>query len=150
MVNENTQLTPYSSNSPIKIVDEEGKEIVRPDVLNTITQLAEVGQLMRIRKSIEREHIQGRVFPLTLSASEQLGYADLLEEAPFNPFAKASFYNDGPDSVKISINNAADWNELAYKESMEIDLTKADRRIDLIYYKCDTGETASVRVKGKY
>ena len=134
----------------IPIVDDSGKEIVRPDVLLVVTQLASLAQIVKIRKSLEREHIEGRLDEKTLNATDKPEYINLLEEYPYTPYATASLYNNGPDSVKLSINNTYDWSELAKDESLEIDFTKADRRIEIILYRCNLGKTASITVKAKY
>lgn len=134
----------------IKIVDDQGREIVRPDVIAAVTQLASLAQLARIRKSLEREHIEGHQYFETLDASAIPHVIDLIREEPYCALATVSFFNDGPDAVHISINERHGSSTLEDGEQHSADYTKADRRVELIYYWCDTGETASVRVVGKY
>lgn len=136
--------------SGIKVVDDEGREIVRPDVIQAVTQLASLAQLARIRKSLEKEEYRGLQDSRTLSATDAYQVEDLVKEYPFIPWATASFINDGTDAVYIGINRQAGATRLENGESYEADFTKADRRIELIYYWCDPTETASVRVVGKY
>lgn len=136
--------------SGIKVVDDEGREIVRPDVIQAVTQLASLAQLARIRKSLEKEEFQGKQDSRTLSATDSYHVEDLVKEYPFVPWATASFVNDGPDAVYIGINRQAGAAKLESGESHTVDFGKADRRIELIYYWTDAGETASVRVVGKY
>lgn len=137
--------------SGIKVVDDEGREIVRPDVIQAVTQLASLAQLTRIRKSLEKEEYRGAQDSRTLDATDAYQVEDLVKEYPFIPWATASFVNDGPVyAVYIGINRQAGATRLDNGESYQADFTKADRRIELIYYWCDATETASVRVVGKY
>ena len=133
----------------VKVI-EDGKEIVRPDVLQAVVQLAILGQLSKIRKSLEKEEFQGEIDPRTFSASDQLQWVDLIDRHPNTPWATATFFNDGPDPVYIALNNALNWTPINSGETLVPDFTKADERISLIYYKCDAGKTASVRAVGKY
>lgn len=144
-------LNPKELNlSNIKVVDEEGREIIRPDVITAITQLASLAQLSKIRKSLEKEEYQGAQDSRTLSATDVYQVVDLVRNFPSIPWATASFVNDGPDTVYIGINRQARPAILLDGEDYKADFTKADRRIELIFYWCDAGETASVRVVGKY
>ena len=138
------------SASGAKVVDVEGNEIVRPDVLNAVTNIASLAQLVKIRKSLERDHIEGRLDERTLSATGTSQYVDLLQAYPNIAYATVSFYNSGLDTVKISVNNPSDWSSIAINDTLSLDFTKADRRIEVIYYMCDPGNTATVTVKGKY
>ena len=148
------ELLPVKRSIIPEVVDETGRKITGPEmeaVTGLVTQLAQLAQLARIRKSLEREHVEGKVRPLTLSATDELNYLDLKDNWPYIPWATAYFYNDGPDySVFISINNPYEWYEVKNAEDYSVDLLKADRRIEIVYYKCDSKETASVRAVGKY
>lgn len=144
-------VTPAELNAPqIKVV-EDGKEVVRPDVIAAVTQLASLAQLVKIRKSLEKEGFEGKEDPRTFSATGTIQYISLIHDYPYTPWATAYFYNDDPsNAVYISINNPWDWNEIKSGEDSFKDRLKADKRIELVYYKCDPGGTASVRVVGKY
>lgn len=134
----------------IKVI-EDGKEVVRPDVIQAITQLASLGQLTKIRKSLEKEEFEGKMDTRTLSASEEMGVVELVNEWPYTPWATATFFSNlGSDPVYIGINSMHPFATLNAGESLLADYTKADRRMEIIYYWCDAGETASVRVVGKY
>ena len=144
-----TAIAPLGFDNII-VKDEEGKQIVRPDVIQAVTQLASLAQMVRIRKSLEREHVEGHIDAKTLSATDQPKYVDLIEEYPFTPYATVSFYNNGPNSARLSLNNAFDWFMLDIDEGVDMDFTKADQRIEVIHYVCNPGQTASVTVRGKY
>jgi hypothetical protein len=144
-------VTPKEVRAPdIKVVDDEGKEIVRPDVLQAVVQLAQLGQLVRIRKSLEREHIEGKLLSVTLNATEEYESLDLIKTHPFAPLATGSFVNKGPDPVSLAINKQRPFHRLDKGDSIPVDLTKADERIYFIEYRCDPGQTASIRALGKY
>lgn len=131
----------------IKVI-EDGKEVVRPDVLQAVVQLATLGQMTKIRKSLEKEEFEGKLDTRDLDATDEL--QSIIIEYPEKPWATATFFNDGPDPVHIGINNTNPYATLNSKDSIGADYTKADQRIKTIYYWCDTGNTASVRAVGKY
>lgn len=149
MADSNEDL-PVIRKPSIKVVDEQGREIVRPDIIQTVTQLGSLAQLVRIRRSLEREQVYGLTDSRTLSASDVQDFTNLLEVAPYTSLATATFVNDGPDSVYLAINRSRPFHLLKKGESVPADFTKADQRINYLEYYCDSGETASIRVLGKY
>lgn len=147
------ELIPATGVVP-EVIDEGGDRIVGPEmeaVIGLVTQMAQTLQLARIRKSVEREEFEGKKDSRTLAATDQLQWIDLIGRHPYTPWATATFFNDGPvNRVYIAINDAYDWTLLNFGETLPVDYTKADKRISLIYYRCDAGNTALVRVVGKY
>jgi len=138
-----------------EVVDERGNKVVGPElekVTGLVTEFAQLAQLARMRKSLEREHVQGKVDERTLSATDHLQYIDTVNDHPHVPWATAFFANDGPDPVYIVVNG--DIMEgvppLNKNDSDNFNFTKADRRIEIVYYWCDAGKSASVRVRAKY
>lgn len=129
----------------IKVI-EDGKEVVRPDVLQAVVQLATLGQLTRIRKSLEKEEFEGELVEQTLHATDEVQSI----EAHYRPWATIYLVNDGPDAVSIAVNNPYTWKLLNKDESSSIDFTKGDKRIEIIYYVCNSSETAEVRLEAKY
>ncbi|MBA7689878.1 hypothetical protein ES703_98397 [subsurface metagenome] len=129
---------------------EEGKEVVRPDVVQAVVQLATLGQLTKIRKSLEKEEYEGKEDPRTLSATDKPQFITFIREFPYVPWIGAYFINDGPDPVRISINRPYTPFTLALKETVTVNRAHADERIKVIYYVCDPGETASFRAIGAY
>jgi hypothetical protein len=147
------ELLPVKKSIIPEVVDETGRKITGPEmeaVTGLVTQLAQVAQLARIRKALEREQFEGRLSKKTLSLTGEVDYIDLLEEPPHKAWITATFYNDGADTAYIAINKDYDYSELRISEELPVDFSHADERIRRIYYKCDPGETASVRVVGKY
>lgn len=131
-------------------VIEEGKEVIRPDIIQAVTQLAQLGQLVKIRRSLQKREFQGKVDTRTLEVTDEIKHIGLINNYPNHPWISAFFINDGPDTVYIGINNPYEWVEIEKDETRTIDYTHADERIRKVYYKCDPGETASVRVEGHY
>lgn len=86
----------------------------------------------------------------TLEANRFLQWINLVSDPPYTPWISASFHNDGPQSVYIAINNPGEMLEIANGEDHSVSMAGAARRIEFIFYKSNIGDTASVRVIGKY
>lgn len=93
---------------------------------------------------------QGLTDSRILNATPTMQWVNLLSDPPYNPWISASFYNNGPNSAFIAINNPAELTEFASGESLEVNMAGGQRRIEIIFYKSKMGEKASVRVIGKY
>ncbi len=137
----------------IRVVDESGRETVGEldvGMINMVTQLAQLGQMNKIRKSLEREQFQGKLLSITFSATDEYQATDLTKEEPFQPWVTAAFANKGPNSVYLAINHQRPYHKLDSGDTLPADFTKADVRIYFLEYYCDTGETATIRALGKY
>ena len=116
-----------------------------------LTQLAALSNLTQIKEKLTKEEFEGKLDPRTLSATDSLKWLDLIEGLPHKPWITAYFINDGPNSVKIRINHPElEFQVIKLNETLTINQEHADERIRRLFYKCDTGETASVRVVGQY
>ncbi|MBA7558623.1 hypothetical protein ES708_00227 [subsurface metagenome] len=93
---------------------------------------------------------QGLTNTLVLNATPTTQWVNLINDPPYSPLITASFYNDGPNSVFIAINNPDEFLELNEGDSRVVSMSGGERRIEFIFYKCNPGERASVRVDGKY
>lgn len=143
-------ISPQDITVPMMKVIEDGREVVRPDVIQAVVQLGTLGQLARIRRSLEREHFRGELDNRDLEATDEYQHINLIDDWPNTPWATAYFFNDGPNGVYIAINKNRPFRHLASKENLELDFTKSDKRIEFIEYYCDSGETATVNALGKY
>lgn len=85
-----------------------------------------------------------------LQVDEQLRWLSLVDGPPFMPWITASFFNDGPDTAFVAINNPDVMGELKKGENKYADFSFAQRRIEIIFYKTDPGKRANVRVEAKY
>jgi len=92
----------------------------------------------------------GEVEPRVLTITDVTGWVDLVHNPPYVPWISANFFNDGPDTAFLSMNYPSNFTELRIGESLQINLTGAIRRLEVIFFRCNSGQTASVRVVGKY
>lgn len=143
-------ISPQDITVPMMRVVEDGKEVVRPDVIQAVVQLGTLGQLARIRRSLEREHFRGELDNRDLEATDEYQHINLIDDWPNTPWVSAYFFNDGPDGVYIAINKNRPFRHLVYKYDVRLDFIKAEKRIEFIEYYCDSGKTATVNALGKY
>ncbi len=98
------------------------------------------------QRYFESQLWQGQADSRTLWATDALQHIVLP-----TPWMGAFFMNDGPDAVKVWINDTASEPYLINpKETRTISHAGARDRIYAIHYQCQPGETAVVRVDGMY
>jgi hypothetical protein len=93
-----------------------------------------------------RRFFKGELDTLTLTATNITR-----ETMPLPSLVSAFIINRGPNAVYISINSGL--NKPLYilsGETRTIDHKDAEKRIEKIFYWCDPGNTASLRVEGYY
>jgi len=126
---------------------------IDPSVMNFLMLASIAHQAIKIRQAIEqhnkKQSFEGKLDPRTLEATDKRQWLSLMEKWPFTPWVSAFFINDGPDAVYIGINRCQQI-KIGVNETRTIDYTHAEERITQVYYKCDEGETASVRVEASY
>ena len=86
----------------------------------------------------------------SLNATPTMQWLNLISAPPYNPWITAYFFNNGPHSAFIAINNPDELYQLAKGEEKRVDMTGASRRIEFVFYKSNKGERALVRGIGKY
>jgi hypothetical protein len=136
-----------------EVVDNDGKPVVGPDldaVLKRVTEMAQVAQLAKIRKILEKQEFQGVIDPRTLNPTDQPGFVDLINYHPNTPWTKANFVNLGANTVYVSINVQDKPVPILAGGKFDYDAQMADIRITQFYYWCDTGLTSTLQVVGKY
>jgi len=135
-------------------VTENGKKIMRPDVMQTLTSFAQLAQLNKIRKQLDRERFEGKTDSRTLEVTDELQSLNLTYDYPFVPWISAFIINYGPDAVYVAINNINDdpncWHEIKADETRTLSQSGAEERIEQFFYKCDEGETALLTVEAQY
>ena len=104
----------------------------------------------QLTQYLEAQAYVGLTDDRVLSATPTIQWLNLISDPPYHPWITAYFFNDGPRSVFIGINNPDELTQLADKEDKIVDMTGADRRIEFVFYKSNKGEKASVRAIGKY
>lgn len=126
---------------------------IDPSVMNFLMLASIAHQEIMIRREIERhnkkESFEGKLDSRTLAATDVQQCLSLLEQWPYTPWISAFLINRGPDAVYIRINRSEEI-RIEVDETRTLDHTHAEERIEQIYYKCDAGETASVRVEALY
>ena len=135
-----------------EVVYERGKPIKKREdleLLQFVLQDDMARSLKAIEKSQKREEFEGRVDKKTLICTGTPQVLKLLKEHPYTPWAKAELHNQGPNTPSVSINNAYDWNDIDPESDLELDYLKADKRIEVVHYKCDGG-SATVIATGKW
>ena len=138
------------------VVYERGKEVtpvpkrIPPELLQIIMLDDIQVALSKVNKHLEKAEFEGVVDPRTLSATDKLQALAPLYDWPFTPWISAYFINDGPDTARLAINEPLNQFDVRPNETITLDHSHADERIGIIYYICDAGKTASVRVTGQY
>ena len=129
----------------IKIVDE-GKQVVRPDILQFLMQAAQVSQLVKLRKLEESKIPTGtKSLPNALTISTTITRVKL---SP--PWISFSLVNDGPDRIKCEVNKEENILDATYiNKNASYNLNMEYPVIHTIYLQAEPEGTASVRIKGK-
>ena len=139
---------------PSKVnVTEDGKKVMRPDVLQTLINFAQLAQLNRIRKQAERQKFEGKTDSRTLDATDKLQVLNLIYGNPYVPWINVFVINYGADTCYVAINNINKpncWHEIKVDETRTFNQSGAEERIGLFFYKCDGGETATLHVEAHY
>ena len=144
-------ISPQDITVPMMKVIEDGKEVVRPDVIQAVVSLGSLGQLAKIRKALERDQFRGKIDTRELPVTDEYQFIDLVDDWPNTPWISCFIINHGPNTAKIQIDGLHEtWLKMRKNETRTIDLSKADERIKRIAYQCDSGETASLEVEGVY
>lgn len=93
---------------------------------------------------------QGDVESKTLYATDIVQYWDLINQEPYTPLISVYLINRGASRVFVAINSAQDWMEIWPGETRTISQIGADRRIELVLYKCDPGLTSVIEAEGHF
>lgn len=146
----NELITTETKSLP-EIVDETGKTLdAGVDVMGLVSKLAELAQLAKIRKSLEKEDFSGRVDIRPLASTDVMQMTEYTLDWPFVPLIGAFIINNGPNDVRIAINEPLDWIDIIVTGTRTISHSHAKRRIDRIYYVCAAAGTAAVVIEGQY
>lgn len=155
---ESKELVPVEKSIIPQVVDDEGKRIVGPEleaVTQLVTQMAQVAQLARIRKTLERQEAQMEKIP----------------EGVMRPFIKTitgdtiemwkvtkdvgqkcnsgTIYNDGPDSAWVCLNDIRDGFQ-EVKEGESLDFSFKHPVIERFFFYSTADGEASLRIPLEY
>jgi len=124
---------------------------VKPEAMTVITldeiagRLADLYELEReVLGFMKKSEPQGLIHPVTLDATE-----DLETYEPPTPWFSVDVYNSGPNTVYVGINDKAkEFKAIERNRARTFDFGMA--KIEKIYYKCNSGETATFDLTGTY
>lgn len=134
-----------------QVFDDEGRRVVRPDVLSLIFLSNIAAQSARIAKGIQLLHDhqldlagEGLTRRIVMTVSSKLEKLYLPEK-----WQSFTLTNDGPDEVIVWINSLYTQDiPVAPYETLNYDAKT--HKIYLLYLQCTPGKSASVRIIGSY
>ena len=107
-------------------------------------------QLWEVRQLLEAERSEGEISFKTVSVTDAGEEYDIKKTLGVE-FLTVDLLNTGPDTVYIRVNKRLAEEIIRNSgDSISIDFEKSREKIAKLYFRCDTGETASVWVMGKY
>ncbi len=101
-------------------------------------------------QALQAQTYVGRTDRRTFRATSKLQWIDLVHDHPWFPWSWATFENSGPDEVHIGINAPAENFDILPGGSMSVDRKGAIEKMNVIFFQCNPGETATVEVRGEY
>jgi hypothetical protein len=136
---EETQLEDIVKNRPYVA------QILQLTMLYDIAGLLDesVERLLRIENAITAEHPKG------LLGHKELIITKLTEWEPPKTWFSGSLHNYGPNTVYVQTNDKSlEFVPVKVDEDLEFDFKTA--KIQRVYFKCASGETANIKMIGKY
>jgi hypothetical protein len=120
------------------------EQAIKPEIVIT-TLLDEIAyRLSKIENILKAEHPEGY-----LGHYEDTITDKIKEWEPPDIWFSGSLYNYGPNTVYVQTNDIAlDFVPVELNENLEFDFKTA--KIKKIYFKCNKGETAKIKIIGKY
>lgn len=94
------------------------------------------------------QSFQGVVESKVLFVTDAVQYWDLVNQDPYTPLISVYLINRGVNGVYVAINAAQDWMILLPGETRTISQIGADKRIELLFYKCDTSLASVIEAEG--
>lgn len=127
-------------------LDESADDLITM-MMTMMMVLVLVGMLpaaMSAQQYYQTQMYQGLTESVTLTASStQQSYE------PATPWVSAYVVNDGPSPAYVGANKPSGMSKLYAGEATNLNFLGAERRIDVLFYRTDSG-TATLRVKGQY
>jgi len=120
---------------------------VTPEVIQVILLDELTG---RVGEYIEKVSFKGKLDVRMITATDVTQNFSPLDEWPNVPWISIFLVNNGPNTVYIAINQASGWMQLLINETRALDYSCADEKIGIVYYVCNPGMTANVRMEGQY
>lgn len=134
----------------IGITDDDMMMIVMVVMMVVIMQQFMMPVAQAAQRYYTGQAYQGDVESRMLYATDNLQYWDLVNQEPYTPLISIFFINRGTSRVYVAINAAQDWLEIWPGETRTVSHIGADRRIEIIFYKCDPGNTSMIEAEGHF
>jgi hypothetical protein len=134
----------------IGITDDDLMMIVMVVMMAVIMQQFMAPLAQSAQRYYTSQAYQGDVESKMLYASDTLQYWDLVNQSPYTPLISVFFINRGASRVYVAINAAQDWLEIWPGETRVVSHVGADRRIEMVFYKCDPGNTSVLEAEGHF
>lgn len=106
--------------------------------------------ILPIAQQAQAQAYQGRSVSRRVEANGELKYFDVRYDYPYTFWISAYFINDGPDPVEIAINYPDDKFTIKSGGTVTVNRSGAQERIAVVFYVCERGKTATVRITGEY
>lgn len=123
------------------------EERIEPAPLNTALlykMLKEIRELVQLHKETTPEGVEFRIPTVTVTGVHTINF---IKDYPFRPVRGVDFFNKGPDTCYIRINEEKEV-DLEDRESLSVYRPKAT--IHHIILRVDKGKSAVVRMVGRY
>jgi len=126
--------------SQVEVV-QDGKNVMRPDVMNFLMLASIASQTVKIRKYFDDRKPTGRVDNFVVQATEKIHHLYI----PY-PGQSLAVLNDGPKQVAVWVNNLANREPhvMAVGEGYYLDFET--HAIHHIHSQCNPGDTAQLRI----
>ena len=124
---------------------------VTPEAMLVIYLDEIAGRLSDVHEMLEAERSEGEVTKKDISVvgGSPIEY-DIRRDIGV-PFLVADIYNKGPNDVYVLVDRSMGKEIiLSDDEGIHIDRTKSRRKLHWLYFRCASGEQASVRVIGQW
>lgn len=137
-------------------VIEDGKEVIRPDILQVVTQLASLAQLARIRRAVEKDVYRpapvGKVreFEKTVSGSD-IERWEVIDDLDDNKGVSCTIYNNSDDySVWVALNDVREgFGEIKPNESKDYDF-HGEPTIARFFWYTEADAEVTLRIPMEY
>jgi len=130
-----------------KVFSDVGASKIDPAVMNFVIQCAQLGQLKKLREDIRETNpiatgiVEFNNLDITASDYREIHMPDTL--------MGLSIYNAGPNSVKLWVNSTS-YPGVSLSIGQTINLNYGKRLVENVFFVTESGETATVSIKGQH
>ena len=130
-----------------KVFSDVGASKIDPAVMNFVIQCAQLGQLKKLREDIRETNpiatgiVEFNNLDITASDYREIHMPDTL--------MGLSIYNAGPNSVKLWVNSTS-YPGVTLSIGQTINLNYGKKLVENVFFVTESGETATVSIKGQH